>query len=394
VFVDTVGCYYVDEIQYGRYKFEKIQETNYQQTTEKLRKHKLGAKLGKYIEGEGELKTQKIKSKKEKVSLYESNITYYGGNVLSKSWEEDESKFSHFKMRFKRTSNLLENEDEAKLVENEIQKREYIYKVALIPIIFKEICIPIRILLMGKSGAGKSSVTNLFLNCFQDKNDITEINTWFTPSPVGNTEGKTFTTSVISYHISDKVSVYDFVGFDIFMDRKDKLNFALKKVTNGEFPTNTTLKKNFFTKKEKQHNPPPDIIFIVVDTNEVLDYEKEKLKYIVDQLKNFKIRCFILFNKMDLFNTDRNFYVSGLQKEDLCNENFDLQSFRFHVNQDLIDGDDYIEDCLHYNELFNSYNNFKIWCVNQEWAYENESTDLMIKEARKILYSSVANYTN
>jgi len=122
--------------------------------------------------------------------------------------------------------------------------------------------------------------------------------------------------------------------------------------------------------------------------------KKEKLKYIVDQLKNFKIRCFILFNKMDLFNTDRNFYVSGLQKEDLCNENFDLQSFRFHVNQDLIDGDDYIEDCLHYNELFNSYNNFKIWCVNQEWAYENESTDLMIKEARKILYSSVANYTN
>jgi len=72
-------------------------------------------------------------------------------------------------MRFKRTSNLLENEDEAKLVEKEIQKRENIYKVALIPIIFKEICIPIRILLMGKSGAGKSSVTNLFLNCFQDK---------------------------------------------------------------------------------------------------------------------------------------------------------------------------------------------------------------------------------
>jgi len=91
-------------------------------------------------------------------------------------------------------------------------------------------------LLIGQFGAGKSSLTNVLMNCTTDDLDP------FEPyAPVYDEKELSHTNVVRSYPVlGNQVNVVDFVGLNILGDDQRNVIKVLKRIAKGKYPSHDT----------------------------------------------------------------------------------------------------------------------------------------------------------
>jgi len=146
-------------------------------------------------------------------------------------------------------SELFKNQRSKKRLEKEISKKLKTYQDTILPSIFQNIQ-PVRIILLGEPGAGKSSLLNVLHNCLQDPFERYE-NLAIPGRSEGLDDDEKITSSTLTIelksigesHSPRPIGIYDFIGIDILNENETKVISDIEKIVNGQFLLNE--KNNF-----------------------------------------------------------------------------------------------------------------------------------------------------
>jgi len=286
---------------------------------------------------------QNDKSKRDE--FFSSNSIVFGG-MGGNDWESSIKKFEGLKLieeEIIRISEIIiDDNDLKKCVNDEIDKRIFMLKNYVSTNMLKELSSTFnsskKVLLIGQVGAGKSSLTNVLMNCTEDDLDFIQ----YAHVPDNSEKEKTSTIFVKSYPVLGNLNVVDFVGLDILGDEINAIKI-LKRIAKGKYPP----PEKIFNPKAQyipQKGYIPDFVYWVIECPSIAPSNINVKDFYNHLRKIFRHEnIFIIFNKMDHFLNDHPVGSSfNLTRENLKDINFNLQGF-------VVEEEKLVEDSLDIN---------------------------------------------